>query len=466
MVDRMTDAMQSCPLVARAILDRMTCDNMVISADLRALLTRIEPLIDERCGVLAAVGPLEFPPGFAGQMHGFASCVARPTELHPLPSTADPELGALMGYGTALDQDTARVRAVCEGLERYCSVMYPLEGTRRARPRDLDGLVCDHARFPQCSARERERARQQVRLPDRTREDYWIRGFSLSASAPIWVPLTAVYLGLPIPLSEHVTWPVSTGFAAGSTYDQAVLSGLLEAIERDSLALWWLHQLPMPRIDPAFDGGDLRLRSLLERGRSIGLESHLFDLATDLGVPVVGVIQVDRHAQPHLITMGACRPSGLDAAVRVLEEAGSLRVAMARQSPLSRSAFMAMPARSPEEFGALYIDRDAITRFGFALDHPDVRTELSPGISGEPLDAVVSSLTARGMDVIVVDVTLPEVREVGVVVVKVIVPELMPISFCHDVRYLGHARLYEAPRRMGYGDRSESMITADPIPFA
>ncbi len=434
--------------------------------DLLALLERVAPLIDERCGVLTNPVPLTFAPGFGEHMYGYAACVARPTQLHPRPCAMSPELGGLVGYGTALDDPLARVRAVCEGLERYCSVMYPTQGVRRARPGELDGEVCDHARFPQCSETERARGHAHVRAPDPSREDDWIQAFSLLEGVPVWLPLSAVHLGLPIPMSEHVTWPMSTGFAAGSSFEDAVLSGLLEVIERDSLALWWLQQLPMPEIIPDPSNIDPRLSALLEQGRELGVDSHLYDLSTDLGVPVVGVIQVDPHASPHVVTMGACRPRGVDAAVRVLEEAGSLRIAMLDQAPISPDAFTAGQARTPEEFGALYAGRDAIERFAFALEAPTRRTDFPAPIAGDPLETIVARLGELGKQVLVVDVTLPEVRAVGVVVVKVIVPELMPISFSHDVRYLAHPRLYDVPLRLGYGRRDESMVTPDPIPFA
>lgn len=398
-------------------------------------------------------------------MRGYASCVGRPTELHPGHSSMDPALGALMGYGTALDDPTARIRAVCEGLERYCAVMYPIEGVRHARPDELEGAVCEHSRFPQCSATERLQG-QTPRAPDPSRKDYWIRGYSLLEGVPTWLPLTAVYLGLPIPVTEHVVWPMSTGFAAGSSYEGAVLSGLLECIERDSLALWWLHQLEMPKIGRALAGLDRRLTTLLEHAREAGLETHLFDLTTDVGVPVVGVVQVDPHARPHVVTMGACRPQPIDAAVRVLEEVGSLRVALNERPAITRREFLSGQPRTPEEFGALYAGREAIDRFAFALERPKESHALPAGISSDPLDSIVGRLAALDMDVLVVDVTLPEVREHGVVVVKVIVPQLMPISFSHQVRYLAHPRLHEAPWRLGHGRRDESMITPDPIPFA
>jgi ribosomal protein S12 methylthiotransferase accessory factor len=51
-------------------------------------------------------------------------------------------------------------------------------------------------------------------------------------------------------------------------------------------------------------------------------------------------------------------------------------------------------------------------------------------------------------------------------VVRVIVPGLQPLSFCHRARYLGHQRLYRAPARMGYPAWPESRINPWPQPFA
>src|SRR6266702_4782462 len=122
-----------------------------------ALLERLAPLMDERAGVVAGLMRLVFPEDFRGQMYGYSACVARPTELHPMPTGLSRELGALVGYGTALDETTAKVRALCEAVERYCAVMYPSEGLVIATPRELGDQALDPRRLPQCSASERAR---------------------------------------------------------------------------------------------------------------------------------------------------------------------------------------------------------------------------------------------------------------------------------------------------------------------
>ena len=52
------------------------------------------------------------------------------------------------------------------------------------------------------------------------------------------------------------------------------------------------------------------------------------------------------------------------------------------------------------------------------------------------------------------------------VVVKVLVPGLMPVSFDQHARYLAHPRLYEAPARMGHPVTPEADLNPLPQPFA
>jgi ribosomal protein S12 methylthiotransferase accessory factor len=51
-------------------------------------------------------------------------------------------------------------------------------------------------------------------------------------------------------------------------------------------------------------------------------------------------------------------------------------------------------------------------------------------------------------------------------VVRVIIPALQPLSFSYRARYLGHARLYQAPRLMGHPVREEADLNPWPQPFA
>jgi ribosomal protein S12 methylthiotransferase accessory factor len=127
------------------------------------------------------------------------------------------------------------------------------KGAPQRKPARTGSQALDLFDLPRCSEAERNAAPQfSLAPPDPESVIEWVPGVSLTAKREIWLPLTCIYLGLPFPLSSHLSSPVSTGFAAGEDYNQAIRAGLLEVIERDSLALWWIAQSPFPRLKEPF----------------------------------------------------------------------------------------------------------------------------------------------------------------------------------------------------------------------
>jgi ribosomal protein S12 methylthiotransferase accessory factor len=104
-----------------------------------------------------------------------------------------------------------------------------------------------------------------------------------------------------------------------------------------------------------------------------------------------------------------------------------------------------------------------------------VRVERSLGSEDPPYMSDVTSqlrhcldvLTDLGLDVIVVDVTQPDIGSLGVHVVKVLIPGLTNINADHNYPLLGGSRLYSVPRLLGYrhGDCSEEELNRVPHPF-
>jgi ribosomal protein S12 methylthiotransferase accessory factor len=72
-----------------------------------------------------------------------------------------------------------------------------------------------------------------------------------------------------------------------------------------------------------------------------------------------------------------------------------------------------------------------------------------------------------GSDAYAVDATSPDVRELGLVVTKVVTPELCSLDVPHRARFLGGRRLYEAGATLGLcaAPLDERDINPDPHPF-
>jgi ribosomal protein S12 methylthiotransferase accessory factor len=69
----------------------------------------------------------------------------------------------------------------------------------------------------------------------------------------------------------------------------------------------------------------------------------------------------------------------------------------------------------------------------------------------EHLQYVRESLKTAGLQFLFVDLTTREIRELGLNVIKAVIPGLHPLFIGHEKRALGGRRLYEVPVRLGYG---------------
>ena len=63
--------------------------------------------------------------------------------------------------------------------------------------------------------------------------------------------------------------------------------------------------------------------------------------------------------------------------------------------------------------------------------------------------------------------TSPDVRSLGLTVVKVLAPELCALDVLHGARFLGGRRLYQAAFELGLRERplTEPEVNPDPHPF-
>jgi ribosomal protein S12 methylthiotransferase accessory factor len=86
-------------------------------------------------------------------------------------------------------------------------------------------------------------------------------------------------------------FPMSTGSAAGTSWDAAALHGLLELIERDAASLWWRGGSHGGSIPPQHEA-HIMAEALLPRLRQNACvrRSWLLDITTDIGVPCVAAV--------------------------------------------------------------------------------------------------------------------------------------------------------------------------------
>lgn len=363
------------------------------------------------------------------------------------------------GAGSDLEPEITWIKAVAEAAERYATLAFDERDFVEASGAELGDDAIDLDAIPRCSARELADPRCPLRAPDRRARIRWVRGWSLTHRRERLVPAIMTHLYL-TPRPEERFWiPISTGVAAHVDPAAAIVSGTCEVIERDAIAQTWLARRPLPRIELPVDAPG-RLGEVLRRVARSHVEHDLFDATTDLGMPTVWSLQrAPGHATCKVAVTCATAPTVEEAIVGAIREAAPSRAALA--------AARDVPAQV-EDFhdlvhGAVWHGRrDDLSSFEFLLGsgRTTAVTDIAPLCSSpspaDRLRALVARLAALGLEVVVVDLTTDELRDVGLWVVRVVIPALLPISFVHRARFLGTPRLRV----------DEDSINPDPLPFA
>jgi len=96
----------------------------------------------------------------------------------------------------------------------------------------------------------------------------------------------------------------STGMCAGNTAEEALVQGLSEILERHAIGVIYRERLTPPTIDAEeFMGHDVyeRIKAIENKGYDIIIK----DFSLGLGLPVIGIIVMDRHRHVYNVKVGA-----------------------------------------------------------------------------------------------------------------------------------------------------------------
>jgi ribosomal protein S12 methylthiotransferase accessory factor len=373
------------------------------------------------------------------------------------------------GIGSGLSTGAAAIPAIGEALERYCVYTFNPEQFIVSSASELGTSAIDHSTLPRCADWEYADPKCPIRPFDPKAPMRWVWGFDLLRGRRVLIPAVMVYLhtGFLNP-SEHFWLPNTSGCAVHRSFEMAIITGICELVERDVLATMWIRQLPLPRLDLSNSDTDLAssLWATVHLQRSY-LEYVLLNATSDVGLPCVCGVQIARHSKDaHTLVSCSCSASSTQAVEKVLLDMSTCRLAFNRPRPIPQKI---------EDFdnifhGATYMARtEQFDAFSFLLS-PDNGTSALP-LTGDAdprsrLMDIMGRLERLGMNIFVVDISTDEVIRSEMRAVRVIIPELQPISFHHRARFLAHPRLRAAPINMGYINDGEALANPFPNPFA
>ncbi len=395
--------------------------------------------------------------------------------------------------GKGWSPDTTARAAVGEAAEHLSGVHRPSLRVLRTTASELGGAAILPREVDLFSDAQRARPTAESELSTLTvpgeldphRVTEWVRAWPLtggfrvesdgqlrSAEGPRWYPAGAAFYGYPFGrdrepdggTGRRYGLATSNGCAAGPTYVDAVVSALLELIERDGTAVWWYNRLPRPEIDltALADPRPARVREELEaRGRTL----WALAVTNDVAVPTVVAVSRRKGSRPGdrqggspgwVLGFGSAL-SYTEAAVRAVGELAQLLPATDDPNHPNPVPWTdtALPEDNP------YLEPHGVVGRGELLEAEERRAavldaaEDAAGPAGAVLGHLLDRLHAVGVRAYVIDQTHPLV---GVPVVRVLAPGLV-----HFWRRLGAPRLYDVPVRMGWRAAPMAEPEANPL---
>jgi ribosomal protein S12 methylthiotransferase accessory factor len=340
--------------------------------------------------------------------------------------------GDRISCGKGLSPGQALASACVELLERHCAAPRRDDAVRQAPYARVAGEAVDPRRFVLAA----------TTAYDPAAKIDWIWGYSLTRGVPVLVPANLVfYPYVPRRGSQVIAWTDSNGLAGGNNLEEAVLHGLLEVIERDAVMISEYNRLPPPVI--ASRGLPETCRPVLDLLEKAGYRSSFMAVPTDLPFPVVAAfITRGKDSRDRSIAFGS-HIGRAQALERALTEAIQVLPPSANHAGWLRSGSSERCAcRAPKKIA-----------FGQLANH---RTnDLKTGIA-----RCVSALRGVGSEVIVVDLSLPDIPFPAV---RVLATGLQP-SLRKGERRLS-ARFFEVPIKLGFraGPRAPADVEIWPL---
>jgi ribosomal protein S12 methylthiotransferase accessory factor len=360
------------------------------------------------------------------------------------------------GTGAALDPGAAVIKAVGESIERYCGALYEPENLRLASFDELGEAAVDPATFTLFSP-------EQYLVPgcpyapvSHTTPLRWVRGQSLINGCPTLVPAAYVYIpyAYATPGERSFRDQISTGLACALTRAQATYRALLEMVERDAFMLVWHHRVGVPELDLT-ETQDLKVSRLLEATTGMPATCRAFLLTLDIPIPVILVTFISDH--PPLLALGlAADLCPIRALTRALEEACLTYVGVDRMiKDVSPETLRSSDRLTIEQQALAHAVLPELRQSCEFLSRSQARVRLAdfPSPSGvddelEAVQTVLRALSGVATDVVAVDVTTPDIDEVGFAVVRAVIPDLQPLDTNDQFRHLGGSRLRVLPARL------------------
>lgn len=395
---------------------------------------------------------------------------------------AECHIGKLLGngfytsYGIGESIEKAKIKAICEGLEVYGAQL-------RASIEDIRACYKDikkEAIYPP-SLILYPRYRYKKSFPcikfDESLHLSWVKGFNITRNSEVFIPSCFIWRSKK---GKELLWEATNnGCASHFSIKNAILHGIYEVIERDAIMITHFNKLPTSLVEVDIKN-DL-FEKIFAEFEYHNIDIYVLKIPTDINIPVFLTVGRNRKKDyPAFICGAGCNLNPIFGLKRSLMEAlfrlkGYFRNSYKINKILNNWEIyknfyqIFHNITTPIEHIFLYYHPFMLNHVQYLFSSHSAKIKFS-SLSNfsftspqEEINLLINLLRDKGHEVLIVDCTPEELKNMGIYCVKVFIPGFQPLYFGEKFKRISE-RALEMPYKLGFVKYKKNINELNPCP--
>jgi ribosomal protein S12 methylthiotransferase accessory factor len=393
------------------------------------------------------------------------------------------------GFGRAYSKKRAEDICRLEAIERYCGCFdRKTESKIYASYEEVKDIAINPERLGLHTTEEWEHPAYRIKRYSETLPVYWKWVYSMREKRKLLIPEQSIYYGDNFyrdDSANRFVYESSNGMALGSSFEEAVLHGLFEVIERDNFLCEWYNRFPLQEID--VESTNLKeLKELIFLLKQSGIEVRFFDISMELGIPTVWALIHNTNGDAAMKCYNAAGSNfnpekALEsAALEVLTSLPIYEKQIKESEEMRKRVNMLISnPKAVTEFHdhVLYYasqENSKILDFALKTDNCNSIKEVykayykenkyKNSYLSEDLEELLDKVLLYYDDAYIVDLTPKLIEKQGLHVAKVFVPGMLPIAFGQQYKRIINKRILDERIRRGLSTEFDMNLNPHPFP--
>lgn len=367
-----------------------------------------------------------------------------------------------LGSALDIDDDTSKIKALGECIERYCLAKFRKKDFNKSDFSSIKDKATNPINFINYIEINKKNSLKESSIEKK--QLFWTDCHDIINNKKMKIPAQLIY----VPYKENellLRAPISNGAACASSKDEAIYKGICELIERDSFMIYYLNKIVPEKIN--LDSIDHpKIKKIIEKFDRYFLEVNLFNITTDLGVPTILCILVDNSGVGPAISLGTKTDWDVMKCIEgALLEAQHTRLWIRDAMISGKSIDSIDKIKSIQDRGLFWAKKSKIKNLSFFLKSKKNISVSKMILNIRPQDKlkkVINVIKQKKYSLYIKDLSDKKIKDKGFFVFKSIIPELHPLFLFENVKYIFGNRLKNVPRLLGHKIKK---LNSEPHPF-